>query len=142
MNEEYSEKTRLESLKLSKGKTINNIQVAGGNIIKILFADKTTLTIGNCNMCCECRYFATDDDVDYYKGTILLDIQTRSTVYKNDIPCDVKCCRLINEDCDHAGDGAEVQFLLITTNLGVITIQAYNKHNGYYAGINLEYAVV
>ena len=138
---QYSNRKRLESLEFVKGKIINTIDIHD-NIVEIGFEDATILKMHNDYQCCECRYFLTDDDINYYNGAKVINIETRDTVYKDDVPCYEIDCYGLKNGCDHASsNGAEVQFLLITTNLGVITIQAYNKHNGYYAGINLEYEV-
>lgn len=34
--------------------------------------------------------------------------------------------------------GAESQFLMIRTSLGVFTVVNYNEHNGYYGGFALR----
>lgn len=71
--------------------------------------------------CCEERYFNTDDlpreNVYWPIGEIFRDIEVR------------------NEDQD-------MQVILISTDKRVITIVAYNEHNGYYAGINLSFYVI
>lgn len=70
--------------------------------------------------CCEHRYMTTDDDLEYFVGSELVDIEIRNGGYQ-----------------DEGWDVHEVEFLLITTSLGVFTIENHNEHNGYYGGFNV-----
>ena len=71
--------------------------------------------------CCEWRYMTTDDDLAYFIGSDLIDIEIR------------------DGGNSHSGCGEmdELQFLVITTALGVFTIENHNEHNGYYGGFNV-----
>jgi hypothetical protein len=71
--------------------------------------------------CCEWRHMTCDDDLPYFIGSTLLDIELR----------DGGC-----------GSGEyeyeEIQFMLVTTTLGVFTVCNHNEHNGYYGGFELR----
>lgn len=71
--------------------------------------------------CCERRFMRTDDDLDQFKdarfiGAELLDGPTTT---KEDLVCDI-------------------QFLVIKTDRGNITMSSHNEHNGYYSGFEIE----
>jgi len=75
---------------------------------------------GQC--CCESRYMHTDDDLPYYAGSRLMNVELR------DGP----------EEETEWGECTESQFLLVTTDKGVITVVNYNDHNGWYGGFVLR----
>ena len=71
--------------------------------------------------CCEERFITAEtDDLDYYVGATLLDVEV-SDVAVNDEP-----------EALH-----EVRFLNIHTSKGVVTFATHNKHNGYYGGFDI-----
>lgn len=99
---------------------VDHTDEGGGVYLKM--ADGTRAKLFDAGQsCCESRYMATDDDLLYHVGAILLNAETR------DAP---------NEP-DEYGEH-EVQFLLITTSRGVITVKSHNEHNGYYGGFAVE----
>ena len=71
--------------------------------------------------CCEWRYMTTDDDLAYFVGSELVDIEIRNGGHAD----------------DEWGEVHEIEFLLVTTSLGVFTIENHNEHNGYYGGFNV-----
>lgn len=81
-----------------------------------------TLSLRNDYQCCEERYMSSDDDLGFFKGAELMNLELR------DGP---------NQDSDGYGEH-EVQFLLVTTSKGVFTMASHNIHNGYYSGFRLE----
>lgn len=93
-----------------------HISVEGGPHIKIWDDGQS---------CCERRYMMTDDDLPYFVGATLQDIELR------DAP---------NEP--HEWGEHEVQFLVITTSKGAFTMATHNEHNGYYGGFAIEACVV
>lgn len=75
--------------------------------------------------CCESRYMRTDDDLQSFVGSVLLDAETAEAPSIED------------EYGEH-----EVEFLKVKTSKGVFTIQIHNEHNGYYGGFAIRAAVV
>jgi hypothetical protein len=71
--------------------------------------------------CCERRYMRTDDDLPYYAGAKLLDVEIRDGLLGN------------TED----GDVHECQFLVLITDRGNISFSNHNEHNGYYGGFDV-----
>jgi hypothetical protein len=70
---------------------------------------------------CEHRYMTTDDDPKLFAGDTLVDIEIA------DAPP-------IPEEHDEVH---EVQFLKVRTDLGVMTVETHNEHNGYYGGFSV-----
>lgn len=68
--------------------------------------------------CCESRSLSTDDDLEAFVGSTLINAEVRWGGSK-----------------DEGGDEYEWCFLVVTTSLGDFTVQAHNHHNGYYGGI-------
>ena len=75
--------------------------------------------------CCESRYMRTDDDLQAFVGSVLLDAETAEAPSIED------------EYGEH-----EVEFLKVKTSKGVFTMQSHNEHNGYYGGFAIRAAVV
>lgn len=76
---------------------------------------------GQC--CCEHRYMSTDDDLPYYVGSTLMNIE--------------ECSHNVDRDDDY--DVCHEQtFVKVTTTLGSFTLVSHNEHNGYYGGISLQ----
>lgn len=71
-------------------------------------------------LCCEKRYMSCDDDLNYHVGARLLGVELG------------EASKIEHPDLDD--DVHEIQFLIIRTSLGVITVSTHNEHNGYYGG--------
>lgn len=67
--------------------------------------------------CCESRYMTTDDDLSSLEGQALTGIELKSA-----------------PDIYDKYGAHEVQFLVITTDQGQVTLENHNEHNGYYGG--------
>jgi hypothetical protein len=92
----------------------------GGLVID--FIDSTGIVLfDDGRSCCENRYVHTDDDLAAFTGAVFLGCEIREA---SNVP-------------DEYGDH-EVQFLLVHTSLGVVTIETHNEHNGYYGGFYLR----
>lgn len=77
------------------------------------------LGIGNEQSCCESwGYFMSEDDVQSFVGTTLLDIKLTDTALNTVQKCSVY-------------DGG-IMFVDLITDNGVLQFVAYNEHNGYY----------
>ena len=102
----------------SVGKIIKSIDFNSERVI-ISFTDDTGIRVfDNGQSCCENRYMASDHETyEYYIGAKFTGCELR------DAP---------NEP-DTYGEH-EVQFLLINTDKGTVTIANHNEHNGYYGG--------
>lgn len=94
----------------------------GADTIRVAFADGRTLLLRDQPQCCESRYFRTDDDLDYYKGSTLLSIEQKEG------PEEVVEPRNVHE----------TNFLHVHTSLGTFTICCHNEHNSYYGGFSLR----
>ena len=68
--------------------------------------------------CYEDRYMHTDDELSQFVGATLVGAEVRDGPMLE----------------GEYGDAHEMQFLLITTSKGVVTIETHNRHNGYYSG--------
>jgi len=92
--------------------------------LRIAFEDGTRLRLWDGGQsCCESRYMTCDDDLPYYMGAELLDVE-------------VKDGPKANGD-DGYGDHDQ-QFLVVTTSKGAFTVANHNEHNGYYGGFAIE----
>jgi len=101
----------------SINKTIKQVYMKN-DVLIFEFDDNTSMKVFDSGQsCCEHRYMMTDDDLSYYKNTKLLKIELRKAP---------------NLEAVH--EEHEVQFLLVTTGLGVFTMATHNVHNGYYGG--------
>lgn len=109
----------------SLGKTIKSIRLAPerheDGCLAIDFTDGTGVDLfDSARSCCEHRYMNCDDDLPYYGGAKLLNIELREGPQA--------------EESDDYGE-KEVMFLVLTTDRGNITVSNHNDHNGYYGGI-------
>jgi hypothetical protein len=74
--------------------------------------------------CCEFRYMRTDDDLPYFTGAELRGVE-------------------LLEAPDAPGDEVhEVQFLVVHTTKGDLTMSSHNEHNGYYGGFDITAQVI
>jgi hypothetical protein len=111
----------------AKGKTISAMAVNpeynhGDGGLVIDFIDGTGIVLfDDGRSCCEKRYAHTDDDLTAFAGAVFRGCEIREAP------------NLVDED----SDVHEVQFLLVHTSLGAVTIETHNEHNGYYGGFYL-----
>jgi hypothetical protein len=87
--------------------------------LSLYFQNGTMLSIfDDGRSCCEERYLHTDDDLSVFIGAELLDLGLLDgpTVQ------------------DEYGEPHEMQFLIVSTSLGIFTAETHNIHNGYYGG--------
>lgn len=95
----------------------------GIDTLVVTFEDGTVLNLWDAGQsCCERRYMNTDDDLAYYKGAVLSDVEVAAGT---DTPE------------DEWGGEHQIQFLRLLTDRGVITVANHNEHNGYYGGFHL-----
>ena len=91
----------------------------GEDELKITFEDGTGIALYDGGQsCCEHRYMATDDDLEYYSGATFLEASI------TDGP----------DQEDEYGEPHEIQFLDIKTSKGTFQMSNHNEHNGYYGG--------
>ena len=67
---------------------------------------------------CEKRYMSCDDNLPYFTGSTFMSAEVREAPAVED------------ED----GGVHEVEFLVLHTSKGVITVANHNEHNGWYSG--------
>jgi hypothetical protein len=72
--------------------------------------------------CCESRYMNCDDNLDYHVGARFLGAEISE----------------IHERNDEGWGNHDIDFLIITTDKGKITVANHNRHNGYYGGFHIE----
>lgn len=73
--------------------------------------------------CCENRYMRTDDDLASFVGGELRGAEVR----------DATSVQGEDDYVDH-----EVQFLVVHTDKGDLTMSSHNEHNGYYGGFWIQ----
>ena len=118
----------LTVLDAANGKVISTMTVdpeynAGDGGLVIDFVDGTGIVLfDDGRSCCESRYVHTDDDLAAFAGAVFNGCEIREAPNLTD---------------DDSGVH-EVQFLLVHTSLGVVTIETHNEHNGYYGGFYLR----
>jgi hypothetical protein len=114
-----NEKT-VNSIKNSLNKVIKEVILdKSEDILKIYFEDESAIKIWDGGQsCCEHRYMSTDDDLPYFSGSTLLDIELKDGPVQE----------------GEWGDMHEVQFLDIKTDKGTFQMSNHNEHNGYYGG--------
>lgn len=79
--------------------------------------------IGSGQQCCEeYGYFESEDDLTYFVGTNLLEVNL------TDIELNKKILEMANELSPFAG----IQFVDFVTDKGTFQLAVYNSHNGYY----------
>jgi hypothetical protein len=101
----------------SLGKTIRRARL-DGDLLCLDFTDGTGLRLHDEGQsCCESRYMRTDDDLNYYEGASLLEVEIADAPSIND-----------------GGEEHDVQFLNVKTSKGVFTMSNHVEHNGYYGG--------
>lgn len=113
----------VKTVQKALGKTIKKVWLDKENdTLNFEFKDGSKMKIwdGGQN-CCEHRYMTTDEELSYYEGSKLLDLE-------------LKDCPEIEED----DDVHEVQFLDVKTDTGVFQMANHNEHNGYYGGFRIQ----
>lgn len=119
-----------EAVKASLNKTIARCELVG-DVLRLTFDDGSVLRVFDDGQeCCEDRYMTTDDDLAWYEGAQLLDIEVRDVGERED-----------NRDAHEVQflvDAHEVQFLVVTTTKGAFTMETHNEHNGYYGGFDIK----
>jgi hypothetical protein len=81
---------------------------------------KIFLGIDSGQSCCEqFGYFMTNDNIDEFVGSKLLEIKLTDTLLKVE-----------NFDKEYSGN---IMFVNIETSKGTLQFVAYNDHNGYYS---------
>ena len=84
--------------------------------------------IDNSSNCCEeWGYFSTNDDIQYFIGSKLIEISTTNSELDTKVFLDV--CK----SKGHHLDEGEMMFVNLTTSKGVLQFVVYNQHNGYYS---------
>lgn len=110
------------------GKTIDSIELRTHNDEDSIFittkeGEQIRLYDGG-QSCCESRYARTDDDLSYHVGATIVNFETRAAAE-------------VAKGEDDYGEH-EIEFLLIITSKGVITVANHNEHNGYYGGFYVK----
>lgn len=110
-----------KAIKSSLGKIIEKVDV-NDDVLTFIFNDSSVLNIRDDGQsCCEHRYMSCDDDLSYFNGSTLLDLQLK------DVP-----------DVEDEYGVHEIQFLDVITSNGVFQVATHNEHNGYYGGFDIE----
>ena len=89
--------------------------------IVIEFTDGVKISISDEGQsCCEERFITCDDDLDSFSGGTLIAVEVvgHQEVSSNDLSEYYK----------------EICFLKIVTDIGTVTFETHNIHNGYYGG--------
>lgn len=103
------------------GKKIDTISI-GNYSLEIKFEDGSILEFKDSKQsCCENRYMTCDDNIDDFTGKVFKDVSIRN-----------------GNGINTKGHGDhDIEFLLIHTDNGDITVSNHNEHNGYYSGFNI-----
>jgi hypothetical protein len=110
----------VNAVKESLGKKINRVWLDEENdTLRFELEDGSNLTLWDGGQsCCENRYMRTDDDLNEYCGSTLLDLELKSGPDQE----------------DEYGECHEIQFLDVKTDKGIFQMANHNEHNGYYGG--------
>jgi len=85
------------------------------------------LTISKKQQCCEAwGYFWCNDNPQDFIGAELINVSITDTALNT------KNMREIDEVKENTNDEAEIMFVNLETNMGVLQFVAYNVQNGYY----------
>lgn len=110
-------KSTVEKLKSVLNKEIKNLKMEDDKL-RFEFNDGDLMVVfDDGQSCCENRYMTTDDDLDYFQGSKLMDMEIKEAP---------------NAPAEY--DEHEVQFLVVKTSKGEFTMETHNEHNGYYGG--------
>ena len=109
------------------GKLISAVALQD-DALTIRFADGTGLVLRDDGQdCCETRYMDSDDDLSEIVGGVLYGVEVR------DVSQDIEA----RDDFYH-----EIQFLVVKTSKGDLTVCTHNEHNGYYGGFSIVAVVM
>jgi hypothetical protein len=112
-------KFNLEDVKGKRIREVKLVDIEDGSLV-ITFSDESVLTLrDDGRSCCESRYLTCDDNLGDFVGSVLMNIDVLAGGYTQ----------------EEYGDVHEIEFLVITTNIGRFTVEAHNEHNGYYGGL-------
>ena len=107
------------------GKQITSLDLSDDELI-FTFTDGVSMKVWDAGQsCCEIRYMHSDDDLSAFIGSRLISAEIRQ------VP---------TQESEY-GEPHEIEFLLITTSVGVFTIETHNIHNGYYGGFYVKAAL-
>lgn len=102
----------------SVNKKIQELSLGPDDALHFVFEDGTKMKLfDDGQSCCESRYMTTDDDLSYFVGSILLDVEIKD-----------------GPDVEDEYEVHEIQFLEIKTDKGSFQMASHNVHNGYYGG--------
>lgn len=107
------------------GRTIEKIHIKD-DIVYIKFNKYDFLKVIMVNTCCEELYFTSDDKLEDFNNSVLLDISFKESE---------EACE--DEDL-YGGIEHDIGFLEILTSNGTLHIKAHNEHNGYYGGFYVK----
>lgn len=96
----------------------------GSNYIRIVTKGHL-ITIENQEVCCENRFFKTEDNLADFVGAQL---------YKADV---LPARQMRNPTIYRQLAFLEIAFLHVYTSKGAIVFEAHNQHNGNYAGMDI-----
>jgi hypothetical protein len=115
----YDEETG-KSVQLLNGATLKSARMDGSGLR--LDTDRGSFHVADHGQsCCEHRYMTCDDDLSSFDGSEIRSMSVRDGG---------------RQQVDY-GDH-EIQFLVIETTSGAITVATHNEHNGYYGGFSLQ----
>jgi hypothetical protein len=75
--------------------------------------------------CCEERYMRTDDDLQSFVGATLFGVEVRAAP-------SIETGETRGDPCH------DVEFLVVHTDRGDLTMSSHNEHNGFYEGFMVE----
>jgi hypothetical protein len=115
-------KDSVDAYQLGAGKKIVDLRITETDLI-FTFEDGYMMALTDQGQsCCEYRYMHTDDNLEDYIGSILMDAEVQPGA---------------EEDFEW-GECKDSEFLIITTSKGQFTVVNYNEHNGYYGGFAIR----
>ncbi len=114
-----------DALEHAIGRVIKSIAMIDDTLHIELDSGKSLVLSDDGQSCCESRYMTCDDDLTGYDGATLMEVEVR------DAP-----------SIDDPDGSHEVQFLVVTTSKGAITVATHNEHNGYYGGFAIAARLV
>jgi hypothetical protein len=106
---------RIEAIRLDKEANGGD----GGLWLQMVGLERPVLLVDDARSCCESRWMECDDNLPYFVGAEITEVETRSGA----------------DATEEYGDVKETLFVNIVTSAGPIELKAYNSHNGYYGGI-------
>lgn len=92
--------------------------------VRLGFTDGTSIYFSDDGQsCCESRYFTSDDDLEDLVGGTFVFADVVSVSYESD---------------EKGYEDHEIAFLKIQSSTGSVTVEAHNRHNGYYGGFSIR----